>query len=382
MPERIPQSTTIRVPIRAFLAGTNTPVTGKIIAVTISKNGGAYANPSVGATNATEIGSGSYYVDLSTADTGTVGPLFIKAAEAAIDDVAAIYSVVLATNAGFTGIPNANAAAIGGLLTGSTIANTPLLPAITASWLTATGIAADAITAAKIADGAIDTATFAAGTTIPRVTLADTAATLTNLPTIPAGWLTAAGIAASALNGKGDWLLSSGYTIPPTAIAIRQEIDSNSVGIAAIYARTDVATSSRSTYVGTDTAGTTTLLGRVTAAVALAGTAPSWYSAPVDVSTNVSAIKAKTDSLTFTSSGKVDAKLTADGLDSIAATSPTGVATTFVGKLLQVWERFFGKIVKDDNAGTIKVMQGTGTTAQATQSFTSVSGVDTVTKAT
>ena len=37
------------------------------------------------------------------------------------------------------------------------------LPAITASWLTATGIAADAITAAKIADGAIDAATFAAG---------------------------------------------------------------------------------------------------------------------------------------------------------------------------------------------------------------------------
>lgn len=37
------------------------------------------------------------------------------------------------------------------------------LPAITAGWLTATGIAADAITAAKIADGAIDAATFAAG---------------------------------------------------------------------------------------------------------------------------------------------------------------------------------------------------------------------------
>lgn len=50
--------------------------------------------------------------------------------------------------------------------------------------------------------------------------------TLTNLPTIPANWLTAAGIAAGALNGKGDW----------------------------------------STYAGGDTAGTTTLLGRITAA--------------------------------------------------------------------------------------------------------------------
>lgn len=46
--------------------------------------------------------------------------------------------------------------------------------------ITASSIAADAITAAKIADGAIDTATFASGCTIPRVTLADTATTLTN----------------------------------------------------------------------------------------------------------------------------------------------------------------------------------------------------------
>lgn len=35
------------------------------------------------------------------------------------------------------------------------------------------------------------------------------------------------------------------YTVPPTVIAIRQEIDSNSVGLAAIFARTDVATSTR-----------------------------------------------------------------------------------------------------------------------------------------
>jgi hypothetical protein len=39
---------------------------------------------------------------------------------------------------------------------------------------------------------------------------------LTNLPSIPAGWLTAAGIAAAALNGKGDW----NTTTPPTSAAI------------------------------------------------------------------------------------------------------------------------------------------------------------------
>ena len=53
---------------------------------------------------------------------------------------------------------------ITGNITGtlSTVTTLTNLPAITAGWLTATGIAADAITAAKIADGAIDAATFAA----------------------------------------------------------------------------------------------------------------------------------------------------------------------------------------------------------------------------
>lgn len=49
-----------------------------------------------------------------------------------------------------------------------------------------------------------------------------TTTNLTNLPAITAGWLTAAGIAASALDGKGDWNIGkTGYaltTAPPTAI--------------------------------------------------------------------------------------------------------------------------------------------------------------------
>jgi hypothetical protein len=96
----------------------------------------------------------------------------------------------------------------------------------------------------------------------------------------------------------------------------------------------------------------------------------------------VAAVKAKTDSLTFTTTGKVDAKLTSDGLDNISATAPTAVATTFVGKVLAIWERLFGKVVKDDGAGTITLMQGSGSTAQATQTFTSTGGVDTVNRAT
>jgi hypothetical protein len=39
------------------------------------------------------------------------------------------------------------------------------------------------------------------------------------LPSIPAGWITAAGIGIGALNGKGDWLLASSYTAPTNLTA-------------------------------------------------------------------------------------------------------------------------------------------------------------------
>ena len=92
------------------------------------------------------------------------------------------------------------------------------LPAITTGRLTATGIAASAL------NGKGDWLT--SGGTLATVT------NLTNLPSMPSNWVTAAGITASALNGKGDWLLSSGYTVPPTVALIRAEMDSNSTKLA------------------------------------------------------------------------------------------------------------------------------------------------------
>ena len=61
---------------RRFVINTNG--TGQTVAVTISKNGAAFANPSAGATNATEIANGLYYVDLSTTDTNSASPLIVK----------------------------------------------------------------------------------------------------------------------------------------------------------------------------------------------------------------------------------------------------------------------------------------------------------------
>jgi hypothetical protein len=67
-----------------------------------------------------------------------------------------------------------------------------------------------AIDLKDFADAGYDPAT----NKVQGVVLVDTVTTLTNLPTIPNNWLTAAGIAAAALNGKGDWNIGkTGYTL-------------------------------------------------------------------------------------------------------------------------------------------------------------------------
>jgi hypothetical protein len=63
----------------------------------------------------------------------------------------------------------------------------------------------------SLTSGAVLLQATQTGVTIPTVT------TLTNLPSIPSNWLTAAGIAASALNGKGDWNVGkTGYALTAT----------------------------------------------------------------------------------------------------------------------------------------------------------------------
>lgn len=115
MANELLQSTAFRCVFKAFLTGTNTPATGKTIAVTISKNGGSFGNPSGGATNATEVANGWYYVDGSTTDAGTLGDLVVRGTEGSIDPAERLFRVVKATNRGMTGIPDAAADAAGGL---------------------------------------------------------------------------------------------------------------------------------------------------------------------------------------------------------------------------------------------------------------------------
>lgn len=105
MTERIPQSTAKLVVFKAYLASDHvSEATGKTIAITISKNGGAFGNPAAGALNATEISSGWYKASLGTGDTDTLGPLAIRGAVATIDDVGVLIEVVSATSGGYTNL--------------------------------------------------------------------------------------------------------------------------------------------------------------------------------------------------------------------------------------------------------------------------------------
>jgi hypothetical protein len=163
-----------------------------------------------------------------------------------------------------------------------------------------------------------------------------TVTTLTNLPAAPTDWLTAAAVKADAVTK-----IQAGL----------------------------------STYAGADTAGTTTLLSRVTGAVVLAGSAPSWYVSPVDVSANVGAIKAKTDNLPASPAAVGSAMvLSATGLDAITATDPGGVATTFPAMLVQLWRRFFKRTTLTSTQ--LKTYADDGTTLRTTQTVSD----DTVTQ--
>ena len=121
MAERIPQSTSKVVPIRAYSSTDHvSPATGKTIAVTISQNGGRLQPLSAGATNATEISNGWYYVTLSTTDTGTLGPLVVVGTCTGVDQVDFQFDVVPATNGGLTALPTTAVSTNGSLITAGT----------------------------------------------------------------------------------------------------------------------------------------------------------------------------------------------------------------------------------------------------------------------
>lgn len=162
--------------------------TGLTPTVTLSKAGAAFASP---AGAVTEIANGWYKVAGNATDTGTSGPLILHATGTGADPTDTLFEVVAydpqdTVRLGLTAMPNVASGSAGAIVTSGTG---------TAQISVASGL----VTLAGVTH---------TGAVIPTVT------TLTNLPAITSNWLTAAGIAASALNGKGDWNIGkTGYSL-------------------------------------------------------------------------------------------------------------------------------------------------------------------------
>jgi hypothetical protein len=101
MTRRLAQSAAYTVMLKLFLSSDHaTAATGKTVAITISKAGGAFGNPAAGASNATEVASGWYKFALGTGDTDTLGDLVVRGTATACDDTEQVTQVVSATTGG------------------------------------------------------------------------------------------------------------------------------------------------------------------------------------------------------------------------------------------------------------------------------------------
>jgi len=210
-----------------------------------------------------------------------------------------------------------------------------------------------------------DAASASGTVTFPNATLASTAnitagtittvTTLTNLPAITSNWLTAAGIAASALNGKGDWNIGkTGYALSSAGVqAIWDALTSALTTVGSIgkllVDRIDAAITSRASQTSVDTiddfldtevaailadtnelqtdwadGGRLDLILDARASQASVDAIDDFVDTEVAailaaVDTEVGAIKTKTDQLTFTVANQVDANALTGGGSGLTA---------------------------------------------------------------
>lgn len=135
MSYEIKQSTTAQ-PLVFFMTDSTDHVTGKTgltVTVTLRKVGGSFASPS-GAVS--EIANGWYQVAGNATDSNTLGPLLLHATATGADPADTYYSVVAydpqdSVRQGLTAMPNAAAAASGGLPINGSNSGTMTLAALT-----------------------------------------------------------------------------------------------------------------------------------------------------------------------------------------------------------------------------------------------------------
>ena len=224
------QSTAANVML--FMTDSADHVTGKTgltLTITASKDGAAFAtiSPTV-----TDRGNGWYSLALTTAHTDTLGDLALHVTGTGADPTDALCRVVAVDLADATafGLSRLDAAVssrstyAGADTAGTTtlLTRVPSALTITGGAVTVgtnndkTGYSLSALGLSAISSWTVGITGNITGNVSGSVGSVTAAVTL---PGIPANWITAAGINAGALNGKGDWLLSSGYTTPPTTAA-------------------------------------------------------------------------------------------------------------------------------------------------------------------
>lgn len=197
--------------VQLVLAASGAPATG------LSPSGRRCLDGTFGAVGGSfteDTGTGAYKLALAQADTNANNVSIIVTATGAIpvcvNFVTTAADPTDGVRLGLTALPNAAAGATGGLPTGDNAGKVALQ-------------ADQAVNATKFAG---QTITAAAGVTLPTEVASPTNITagtiatvtnLTNLPSIPNDWLTAAGIAAGALDGKGNWNIGkTGYSLSQT----------------------------------------------------------------------------------------------------------------------------------------------------------------------
>lgn len=193
----------------------------------------------------TNVATGIYKaaVTLPTLAVGDVVDLRIAATVSSVADTEVIWSDTKDLVIDSAGLTDANVVKLGPSGSGTSQTARDIGASVLLSSGTGTGQLdfTSGVVKANATQFAGQAITAAAGVTIPSSIASPTnitagtittATNLTNLPSIPAGWLTASGIAASALNGKGDW----NTTAPDntTIGTIATNIGTNGAGLTAI----------------------------------------------------------------------------------------------------------------------------------------------------
>lgn len=204
---------------------------------------------------------------------------------------------------------------------------------------------------------------------VSRVTLVDTTTTNTDMITA-AGIRTAVGLASANLDTQLADLPTVAEFEARTLVAANYATAANLATVAG-YLDTEIAAILADTNeLQTDWADG----GRLDLILDARASQTSVDTIDDLLDTEIAAIKADTaailldtgtDGVVVAAASKTGYSLASTGLDSIAVTAPSGVATTFPGMVVQLWRRFFRKATK--TSSQIKTYADDGTTVVTTQ---------------